>query len=471
MKIKSILLTMLSLLLYTSLFALEVYIPFFANSLDIADFDLDGDLDVVVGHQTGWDDTNTTITLIENLNNCEYSVIDTSIVFCGRQNRIMFAKMNYDDYPDIVALYAENPELFIRIFYNDNGEFDSYSDYPIEREISIYLESGDLNSDGIDDIVVSSSTSGNLGILESEGAYSFSEPEYFQYQTPLFLSIGDILGDEQNEILGSGYPVTIFYKNQEEWHSTPFGVDVFTDQAQIADMNNDGINEVITYKLPLFGDDCYLKIFSREGDEFEIVFERTYSFPSALNIVDVNADGLPDFILGGKVVINRGGYSFDDPYDVFTAYYASWFSYADMDGNGFDDIVSCGRIPSLMTGVFTIAFNDGNGHFLENPQTENLIDESPVSNFNLRNYPNPFNPETIISFETSNNIENAIIEIFNVKGQRIRQLIINNSQLIINEVVWNGEDKFQKQVPSGIYYYRIKADGFLSESKKMILIK
>ncbi|NQT64795.1 MAG: T9SS type A sorting domain-containing protein [FCB group bacterium] len=93
----------------------------------------------------------------------------------------------------------------------------------------------------------------------------------------------------------------------------------------------------------------------------------------------------------------------------------------------------------------------------------------PVSN--LSNYPNPFNPETTISFETTNLHENARIEIYNLKGQLIKTLV--NSSLSAGEhsYIWNGIDNDGKSVTSGVYFYILSLDGKIAKVRKCLLLK
>ncbi|MCK5052288.1 MAG: leucine-rich repeat domain-containing protein [Candidatus Cloacimonetes bacterium] len=86
----------------------------------------------------------------------------------------------------------------------------------------------------------------------------------------------------------------------------------------------------------------------------------------------------------------------------------------------------------------------------------------------LKNFPNPFNPMTTISFDLPINITNPIIEIFNVKGEKIRQYSISDSKSFI---IWDGTDSYQNQVSSGVYLYRLKSNNGISISKKMLLLK
>jgi hypothetical protein len=95
-------------------------------------------------------------------------------------------------------------------------------------------------------------------------------------------------------------------------------------------------------------------------------------------------------------------------------------------------------------------------------------EEIQIANYDLSNYPNPFNPSTVISFNISGeDATNAELIIYNVKGQQIRQFSIVNNQ---SSIVWNGDDASGNPVASGIYFYKLKSEE-KSQIKKMILIK
>ncbi|MCK4652930.1 MAG: T9SS type A sorting domain-containing protein [Candidatus Cloacimonetes bacterium] len=98
---------------------------------------------------------------------------------------------------------------------------------------------------------------------------------------------------------------------------------------------------------------------------------------------------------------------------------------------------------------------------------ENQPDDIPPKIYLSQNYPNPFNPTTTIKF-TTENTENAELIIYNIKGQKVKQFSIFNFQ---SSIVWDGTDQDHNQVSSGVYLYRIKSDDFVSETKKMILLK
>jgi hypothetical protein len=90
-----------------------------------------------------------------------------------------------------------------------------------------------------------------------------------------------------------------------------------------------------------------------------------------------------------------------------------------------------------------------------------------IENIQLQNHPNPFNPTTTISFSLNNlQHENVQIEIFNIKGQQVDQLIINNYQSGVNEIVWNASE-----FSSGVYFYKLVLNKKTIDRRKMLLLK
>ncbi|MFA7287876.1 MAG: T9SS type A sorting domain-containing protein [Melioribacteraceae bacterium] len=88
----------------------------------------------------------------------------------------------------------------------------------------------------------------------------------------------------------------------------------------------------------------------------------------------------------------------------------------------------------------------------------------PVEYQLFQNYPNPFNPETIIKFGLPE-MAKVRIEIYNILGERVAELINSELDAGYHQVKWNAN-----HYASGIYIYSIRTNSF-SDFKKMILIK
>ena len=104
------------------------------------------------------------------------------------------------------------------------------------------------------------------------------------------------------------------------------------------------------------------------------------------------------------------------------------------------------------------------------PQIVGILSEDLLTSFSLNgNYPNPFNGETIISYDIPKD-SFVNISIFNVAGQFIRNLV-NEYQLYgEKKVFWDTKDATGNHVPSGVYYY-IVSNGIYKEARTMTLLK
>ena len=85
------------------------------------------------------------------------------------------------------------------------------------------------------------------------------------------------------------------------------------------------------------------------------------------------------------------------------------------------------------------------------------------------NYPNPFNPETRISFSLDKS-QNVSIEIYNIKGQKVKTLVNGELPAKNHVIIWRGDDDFGKSVGSGVYFYKMKTGNY-TETKKMLMLK
>ncbi len=104
----------------------------------------------------------------------------------------------------------------------------------------------------------------------------------------------------------------------------------------------------------------------------------------------------------------------------------------------------------------------------QNPSSSEII-ISPITKLH-QNYPNPFNPETTISFNVTQTSSFVTLEIYNLKGQKVKTLVNETLESGNHTVIWNGTDDNNKLVSSGIYFYKMKTDNH-EETKKMILMK
>ena len=98
-----------------------------------------------------------------------------------------------------------------------------------------------------------------------------------------------------------------------------------------------------------------------------------------------------------------------------------------------------------------------------------------------QNFPNPFNPATEIRYDLAEDSDVQLV-VFNLLGQEVVGLVRAQQQAGSYVVTWNGRDASGREVPSGIYFYRIEVRvyskvhlgsqvGFHSEVRKAMLLR
>jgi flagellar hook assembly protein FlgD len=92
-------------------------------------------------------------------------------------------------------------------------------------------------------------------------------------------------------------------------------------------------------------------------------------------------------------------------------------------------------------------------------------DEMIPSKFHLsQNYPNPFKEKTIIKYCIAFKTK-VSITVSDFENKLIETLVQEEKEAGTYELTWNAEN-----LPSGVYFYQLKAGDFIS-TKKMILLK
>jgi hypothetical protein len=117
-------------------------------------------------------------------------------------------------------------------------------------------------------------------------------------------------------------------------------------------------------------------------------------------------------------------------------------------------------------------YDNGHSEVIETEFTYGGTDVDDNPNFAtklINNYPNPFNPETKINFTLSKG-QKVELEIFNIRGQKVKTLCNEELKEGSHSITWKGKDNDGKPVSSGMYFYRMNCENY-SSSKKMILLK
>ncbi len=116
-----------------------------------------------------------------------------------------------------------------------------------------------------------------------------------------------------------------------------------------------------------------------------------------------------------------------------------------------------------------IQLSSADGYLLKTEITGNKNDIQPKDFVLIQNYPNPFNPTTELAFSLPR-AGDVTLTIYNVLGQEVKRLAEGTFTAGDHSVVWDGRDNEGRAVSSGVYFYRLAAENFMTE-KKMLLLK
>ncbi len=86
------------------------------------------------------------------------------------------------------------------------------------------------------------------------------------------------------------------------------------------------------------------------------------------------------------------------------------------------------------------------------------------------NYPNPFNPETTVSYTLDRDMNINLI-VFDTEGKMVTALEKGLKKAGSHSVQWNGKDKNGRQMASGVYYFRLSSDTGGSKISKAMMLK
>jgi hypothetical protein len=197
-----------------------------------------------------------------------------------------------------------------------------------------------------------------------------------------------------------------------------------------------------------------LAIYSLENPlEPEFLFE----YPHNLESFSVGIE--ENLFFQGCYSINvfdiENGYNINDPiYSLEMPFLTDLRYFIERDNEDYVLLTSS-------TGISLYKYDYNNTFMFENEIYSNRIS---LSNY----YPNPFNPETKIVFNLPEE-GNVKLEIYNIKGQKVKTLLDCYMSPGRSEMIWNGKDDNGKPVGSGVYFYKLQTPEKCFTKKCMLL--
>ncbi len=436
--------------------------------------------DVAVGNLDA--DNNLEIAATNSLGQLFGIDSDGSIIFTVNgsgtsstyKSNPVISDVNHDGNNEIIAMTFSG-ELNVV-----NGDGSEYSVFPVELG-EMYLSSmsiADLNGDGNDEIIISATNKNLHAISTLTGSDISGFPVVLDAASKVGASVMTInenpvifIADISGNVLSIDHEGNILY-------NTNYG-SLIRGGIAIGDLDNDGSSELIFTSY-----DGNLHVTDVNGAEFEnFPVNIGESLESTPILSDLDNDQEVDMIFGDHsgvvhAIKLNGMEATGFPINIGSASEIS-FAIGNLDDDNDGDIIA-----SNMYGITVLDYKYGIGNtpwaFDRGSMERNANlgyftgispEENSVSKANalLGNYPNPFNPETTISY-TVKNYGMVSIDVFNILGQKTKTLVNGNKAPGNYKIIWKGRNDDNKKVGSGIYFYRMRSGNYTS-TKKMILLK
>ncbi len=445
---------------------------------------------------------------------------------------VVLADLDGDGYDEIMALThannapqdPKNSRLFI--FTDSSGVLVGFKDWPYEG--FAFEDRASLGNVAVADI----DNSGKLSVLvptQKEKLYCFkpdssNQPAWIRtfpsgwLEAPL--SVADVNNDGFLEIVAPmvridklylldhlGNPLPGWENGQPcnvtdpYGHSSPAMIGNVDDdpQLEIIYVGRDAIHvfKVNGESLPGWPKSIY------NGDGYFTSNREELSPYNAPVMADVNQDGVQDILyLDVRGYIHAFDVQKGKEVQGFPLFVKNGMIKGqspvvdDIDGDGDLEVLTVNHegvlliwdAPQKIDGSTVLYWNQP----LANPQHTSVMDSVrlnvvsaiektgnnlPEAYFLNPNYPNPFNPRTTIEFGLK---QNAFVElsIFNILGQRVAQLLTNQSLGAgTHKITWNGRNDQGLELASGLYFYRLvvrngeNGNILFTQIRKMIKIK
>jgi len=333
--------------------------------------------------------------------------------------------VNNDGYWDLIITGGGPDSMYV---YLGSAEMDTVADFVL-HEFQVGLDGmaiGDVNGDGYDDIVADRGFDGTYQTLLYFGRDSLhSEPDVRFLRWWWKGGVGDVNADGYDDIITGQ---RLYFGGEEIDTSNYLILEHALYTSEVGRMNRDRYGDIVTDDHWFSSDQIFIYL---GGDPVDSIFDwasqtRTDNFGFDIAVVDMNADGVDEFLVSQVYYPNdlRRGRVYVYGGDTTTTSVSE-----------LDDLVL---------------------------HTEAVL---------YPNYPNPFNTRTVIEFSISGGAPvSSSLKIYNSQGQLVKTLLEMSLIPGTYHYAWDGTNELGEEVSSGVYFVVLESHD-IQRTRKAILMR
>ncbi len=272
-------------------------------SVSGADFDLDGDMDLVAA-----DYDSNRVTIYENDSLGNFNASPSHYAVGHNPISVTTAYLNQDLYPDLAVANQGSHSISILLNNGDGGFLPRVDYFPQQYSYPNYVIAADLDKDGDQDLAVSHESYNNISILKNNGSGVFPFGDYGYYDTgdrPVSIFASDLDGDTNLDLVVATTPGSISILRNDgngifqlaDQHIT---LEYVPTSVSSADFDGDGDKDIV---VSACADNGKLFFFTNLGNGTFVRIRpvRIGDYPSCVITTDLDEDGDNDIAVANMV--------------------------------------------------------------------------------------------------------------------------------------------------------------------------